>query len=150
MATTRLEERLLASLGKLQVASIRFEAVADVPKGGVLCALPALLALGLLRHSQEKFSLPAGYYPLETIFLAVSFLALARVASLEELRYEPPGEWGKLLGLDRIPEVRTLPPKSTVKGNSPFGKPKGAVLMGDVGELPNGLDRAGFVVGCLE
>jgi hypothetical protein len=24
------------------------------------------------------------------------------------LRYEPPGEWGKLLGLDRIPEVRTL------------------------------------------
>ena len=108
VATTRLEERLLASLGKLQVASIRFEAVADVPKGGVLCALPALLALGLLRHSQEKFSLPAGYYPLETIFLAVSFLALARVASLEELRYEPPGEWGKLLGLDRIPEVRTL------------------------------------------
>jgi hypothetical protein len=27
---------------------------------------------------------------------------------LEALRYEPPGEWGKLLGLDRIPEVRTL------------------------------------------
>jgi hypothetical protein len=27
---------------------------------------------------------------------------------LEQLRYEPPGEWGKLLGLDRIPEVRTL------------------------------------------
>src|SRR2546427_541251 len=31
-----------------------------------------------------------------------------RVGSLEALRYEPPGEWGKLLGLDRIPEVRTL------------------------------------------
>ncbi|MGH7972815.1 MAG: putative transposase, partial [Limisphaerales bacterium] len=27
---------------------------------------------------------------------------------LEALRYEPPGEWGKLLGLDRIPEVKTL------------------------------------------
>ena len=38
----------------------------------------------------------------------MSFLALARVPSLEALRYEPPGEWGKLLGLDRIPEVRTL------------------------------------------
>jgi hypothetical protein len=103
-----VEERLLASLGKLQAAPIRFEAVSDVPKGGVLCALPALLALGLLRHSRESFSLPAGYYPLETIFLAVAFLALARVPSLEALRYEPPGEWGKLLGLDRIPEVRTL------------------------------------------
>ena len=108
MATTRLEERLLASLGKLQAAPIRFEAVSDVPKGGVLCAVPALLALGLLRHSQEKFALPAGYYPLETIFLSIALLALARVSSLEQLRYEPPGEWGKLLGLDRIPEVRTL------------------------------------------
>lgn len=108
VATTRLEERLLASLGKLQAAPIRFELVTDVPKGGVLCALPALLVFGLLRHSQKHFSLPAGFYPLETIFLAIAFLALARVKSLEKLRYEPPGEWGKLLGLDRIPEVRTL------------------------------------------
>ena len=34
--------------------------------------------------------------------------AMARIRSLEQLRYEEPGEWGKLLGLDRIPEVRTL------------------------------------------
>ena len=32
------EERLLVSLGKLQAASISFETVEDVPKGGVLCA----------------------------------------------------------------------------------------------------------------
>ena len=108
VATTRLDERLLASLGKLEVAPIRFEAVADVPSGGVLCALPALLALGLLRHSQKNFSLPAGFYPLASIFLVIAFLALARVKSWEAVRYEPPGEWGKLLGLDRIPEVRTL------------------------------------------
>jgi hypothetical protein len=114
VAATRVEERLLASLGQLEAAPIRFEAVSDVPKGGVLCALPALLALGLLRHSRESFSLPAGYYPLETIFLSVAFLALARVPSLEALRYEPPGEWGKLLGLDRIPEVRTLRAKLEV------------------------------------
>jgi len=108
VATTRLEERLLASLGELQAAPIQFEGAQDVPKGGVLCALPALLALGLLRHSQKHFRLPAGYYPLETIFLCIAFLALGRVPSLEALRYEPPGEWGQLLGLDRIPEVRTL------------------------------------------
>jgi hypothetical protein len=108
VATTRLDERLLASLGKLEVAPIRFEAVADVPSGGVLCAVPALLALGLLRHSPKNFSLPAGFYPLASIFLVIAFLALARVKSVEAVRYEPPGEWGKLLGLDRIPEVRTL------------------------------------------
>jgi hypothetical protein len=108
VATTRLEERLFASMGLLQAAPIRFELVSDVPNGGVLCALPALLLFGLLRHSHKNFSLPAGYYPLESIFLAIAFLALGRVKSLEAMRYEPPGEWGKLLGLDRIPEVRTL------------------------------------------
>ncbi len=36
----------------------------------------------------------------------LAFLALAWLPSLEQLRYCAPGEWGKLLGLDRIPEVR--------------------------------------------
>jgi hypothetical protein len=101
-------ERVMAAMGLLQNAPIKFEMADDVPQGGVLCALPALLAFGLLRHTRERFSLPAGYYPPEIYFLVVGFLALARVGSLEGLRYEPPGEWGKLLGLDRIPEVRTL------------------------------------------
>ena len=108
VATTRLEERVAASLGQVAAAPIRFEAATDVPQGGVLAAVPALLALGLLRHSTEQFALPPGYYPLETVFLSVAFLALARVPSLEALRYEPPGEWGRLLGLDRLPEVRTF------------------------------------------
>lgn len=63
---------------------------------------------GLLRHARRLFRLPEGFYPLETIFLVLAFMALARLRSLEAVRYEPPGEWGKLLGLDRIPEVRTL------------------------------------------
>jgi hypothetical protein len=76
----------MAAMGKLDGAPIEFELVDDVPQGGVLCALPALLAFGLLRHTREAFSLPAGYYPLESYFLALGFLALARVASLESLR----------------------------------------------------------------
>ena len=35
-------------------------------------------------------------------------MALTRLKSIESLRYCAPGEWGKLLGLDRIPEARTL------------------------------------------
>ena len=35
-------------------------------------------------------------------------MALARLRSMEALRYYAPGEWGKLLGIDRAPEVRTL------------------------------------------
>ena len=92
----------------LRAAPVQFERAADVPLGGVLWALPALLVEGLLRHSRKLFELPEGFYPLETIFLVLAFMALVRVRSLEALRYEPPGEWGQLVGLDRIPEVRTF------------------------------------------
>lgn len=104
---------MAAALGELESAPLEFEAADDVPMGGVLCALPALLAWGLLRHTRENFTLPKGFYPLESIFLVVAFLALARIRSLEALRYQTPGEWGKLLGLDRLPEVKTLREKLT-------------------------------------
>ena len=98
----------MASLGRLSAAPVVFENAVDLDKGGVLCAVPALLALGLLSHSKKHFDLPPGYYPMESILLCVAFLALARVQSMEALRYEAPGEWGRLMGLDRVPEVRTL------------------------------------------
>jgi hypothetical protein len=112
-ATTRSMDRIAASVGMLNGAAIEFERVQDVPDGGVLLALPALLILGLLSKSRENFSMSEGYYPLESIFLVLALMALGRIPSLEALRYESPGEWGKLMGLDRIPEVRTLREKIT-------------------------------------
>jgi hypothetical protein len=99
---------MAASVGVLNGAAIEFERAQDVPDGGVLLALPALLVLGLLSNSRENFSMSEGFYPLESIFLVLALMALGRISSLEALRYEAPGEWGKLMGLDRIPEVRTL------------------------------------------
>lgn len=106
-AATRTEERVAASLGLLPTAPIEFRAGQDVAGGGVLLAVPALLATGLLTHS-ALYTLPPGYYGLTSIFLLLALMALARIPSLEQLRYQAPGEWGQLLGLDRIPEVRTL------------------------------------------
>ncbi len=106
--TTRWLDRVLASLGLLISADLQFVRAEDVPQGGVLCALPALLTEGLLRHTRSLYTLPPGYYPLESIFLYLALLALVRCPSLEQTRYEAPGEWGKLLGLDRLPEVKTL------------------------------------------
>lgn len=105
---TRSLERVAAAMGGLDSASIEFQAACDVKQGGVLLALPALLAAGLLRYTPEFYPLPRGFYGMESIFLLLGFMALARIRSLEQLRYQAPGEWGKLLGLDRIPEVRTL------------------------------------------
>ena len=103
---TATMERLAASLGKLDEAA-RVPAL-DIPKGGVLLALPALLLCGLLRHSSKYFRLPAGFYGLKTIFLLLAFMALGRLKSVEALRYYAPGRSGQLLGLGALPEVRTL------------------------------------------
>ena len=46
--------------------------------------------------------------------LLLAMMALGRVKSIEQLRYVAPGELGNLLGLDRVPEVRTLREKLQV------------------------------------
>jgi hypothetical protein len=117
VGTTRTMDRIAAAVGMLDGAGLSFEPADDIPNGGVLCALPALLALGLLRHAQSHFTLPKGFYPMESIFLLLAYLALGRVPSMEQLRYHAPGEWGKLLGLDRIPEVKTLRDKIGILGD---------------------------------
>jgi hypothetical protein len=35
-------------------------------------------------------------------------MALCRIKTIEKFRGQPPGEFGKLIGLDRAPEVRCL------------------------------------------
>ncbi len=108
MGATNILGRLLSSLYGEGPAAPEFRHSLDISNGGVLLALPCLLAMGLLRCTRKYFELPRGYYSLESIFLLLAFMALARMKSIESLRYSSPGEWGKLLGLDRIPEVRTL------------------------------------------
>lgn len=106
---SNVTQRIAASLGQAQAVTPQFQHALDVPCAGVLFALPAVLALGLLDKAQECLNpLPKGYYGLESILLLLALMALARMPSIESLRYKAPGEWGKLLGLDRIPEVRTL------------------------------------------
>lgn len=111
-------ERFAASLGEITEAAVRFECCIDVSFGGVLFSLPALLSNGLLHKSEEYFQLPDGYYGLLSVLIILGFLVLLRVKSLEGVRYMPPGELGKLVGLDRIPEVKTLRKKLSLLSNS--------------------------------
>ncbi|MFP3984385.1 MAG: putative transposase [Desulfurivibrionaceae bacterium] len=107
-ACTRPVERALAAVGALGGASTCFENCRGVDFGGVLCALPALVANGLLGHLESCFEKLDGYYQRLHIFLLLSYMALCRIKCIEQLRFEPPGELGKLMGLDRVPEVRCL------------------------------------------
>jgi len=107
-ACTRPDERVLAAFGFLNGASTRFETCRDVSFGGVLCALPALEANGLFRHIHDCLVKLRGYYSTLHVIILLAHMALCRIKAVEQLQYQPPGELGKLLGLDRVPEVRCL------------------------------------------
>jgi prepilin-type processing-associated H-X9-DG protein len=108
VACTRADERIDAALGLATCATTRFERVIDVPMAGLLTGLPALCANGLLSGVGKHLSLPKGYYSALHILLLLGFMALGRIRRPEGLRSIPPGEFGKVIGLDRVPEVRTV------------------------------------------
>lgn len=107
-ACTRTGDRIAASVGEGAGAIMRFEPCLDVPKGGVLCALPALLSNGLLDGAELLLGEVLGYYRTLHVLLLLAFMSLCRIKTVEKLRGHSPGEFGKLIGLDRIPEVRCL------------------------------------------
>ncbi len=107
IACTRPAERFLASVGKIKGAAVEFKPCPDVPNGGVLCALPGLLANGL-KEGIDLLGKVNGYYSVFHILLLLSFMSLCRIKTTEKLRGHSPGEFGILTGLDRIPEVRCL------------------------------------------
>lgn len=72
---------------------------------GVLFSLPALVCQGLDTIFKVLKPLPGGFYGLHHIILTLCFMFLCRIKNPEQLKKHPPGEFGKLLGLDRIPEV---------------------------------------------
>jgi hypothetical protein len=107
-ACTRPDERVLAAVGLLDGATTRFQTCRDVSFGGLLCALPALAENGLFRHIHDGLARLRGYYSTLHVIILLAYMALGRIKAVEQLQYQPPGELGKLLGLDRVPEVRCL------------------------------------------
>lgn len=102
-------ERVLASIGNLIEAAPGFIASEGVRHGGVLLALPALAKVGLLEAGREAYGvLHKGFYGLQSILLILSFMALLRIKTPEQLKRCNPGELGIVLGLDRAPEIKTL------------------------------------------
>ena len=73
--------------------------------GGVLFGIPALFSQGLEQFFKVFHSLSPGFYGLHHIVLTMCFMFLSRIKNPEQLKGYPPGELGKLLGLDRVPEV---------------------------------------------
>ena len=108
IATTRYEDRMAPAVLGAGNATAHFDAHEALCGAGVLFLLPALLARGLLK-TKEVYHVPQNhYYGLESIILTLAFMALGRIKNPEQLKQCKPGEIGKIVGLDRIPEVRCL------------------------------------------
>ena len=105
-ACSNLTERVL-SIRTGTTCPISFHNQTDLQHAGVLLALPALISQGLLRY-EDKFKLEKVYYPTSSVFLSLAMLSLLRVKTLSGVDSLPSGELGKTIGLDRIPEVKTL------------------------------------------
>jgi transposase-like protein len=103
-------ERVLARWGLLGEGAVPvFTPGARYPLAGLLLALPALEGAGLLDAAREVYGqLRDGFYGLAATLLTLVFLALAGEPRAEGATRVPPGALGRVLGLDRAPEVKTI------------------------------------------
>lgn len=109
MAVKREEEREAAREGELVEAQPVFEPARSVAGAGVLLALPAIVGQGYYDVFEKKYQrLRNGFYGLYSVLTTLMFMALLRIKCIEDLSTAKPGEFGRLLGLDRAPEMKTL------------------------------------------
>src|SRR5664279_6054890 len=108
-AADRDAERAVARWGKLPHAEPLFAPAARVPLAGLLLAIPALEATGLLPCATRVFgSLRNGFYGLDTMLVEGVLRALAGEPRAEGATRIDPAALGRVLGLDRGPEVKTI------------------------------------------
>jgi len=105
----RCADRLLARLGLLEDAPPLFGSAPAIPRAGVLLALPVLVASGVFDCAQRIYGqLGPAFYGLRTSLLTLLLMALWRIKRPEGLKEYSPQDLGRVLGLDRAPEVKTL------------------------------------------
>jgi len=102
-------DRLMACVGLLDDAAPRFRPGTAIPGAGVLLALPALVASGVVECAREVYgSIGPAFFGLRTTIVALVLMALLRIKRPEGLKEHRPDTLGRILGLDRAPEVKTL------------------------------------------
>ena len=105
----RLLDRALARAGMLDDAEPIFIPGQRIPRAGVLLAVPALVHSGIFSVADEVYGhIGPAFYGLRTTMMALSLMALLRIKRTEWIKEYAPVDLGRLLGLDRVPEVKTL------------------------------------------
>src|ERR1035437_3281457 len=105
----RTLDRQLARLGKLNEAEPIFTSGRRIPHAGILLAIPAMTQSGIFSVAEEVYGhIGPSFYGLRTTMMAMLLMALLRIKRPEGLKERAPVDLGRVLGLDRGPEVKTL------------------------------------------
>lgn len=125
----RSTDRLLAQLGLLEDAAPVFAPAENLPMAGALLAIPSLIASGVLPIARRLYgSIGPAFYGLRTTLVAYLLLALLRIPRPEALKEHAPGNLGRIVGLDRMLEVKTLRRKLTELAARRVGRDLGREL----------------------
>lgn len=105
----RALDRLLARMGILSDAAPLFGNRQNLPRAGLLLAIPILETHHVYEDATATFQ-PIGpaFYGLRNTALALTQLFLARIGRPECLKEHSPQDLGAIIGLDRFPEMKTL------------------------------------------
>jgi transposase len=110
----RVWDRWLACCGLLDDAAPVFGNGQAVPGAAVLTAVPVLVASGVFPIARKVYGeIGPAFYGLRTTLLTLFLMALWRIQRPEALKEHDPRTLGRVLGLDRAPEIKTLRRKLT-------------------------------------
>lgn len=98
-------------------------------RGGVLLLIPSLVQQGLYKATKMYSGVKQGYYSVQSIILTLAIMALCRIKNPEQTKQCKPGELGKAIGLDRIPEVKCLREKVQVLADENKSRELSLVLL---------------------
>ena len=102
-------ERVFARFGLITEASVRFVPGDGLRFAGALLLVAAVVGTGFFRAVQKVYGrLRNGFYGLRHTILTLVLMKALRIQRAQHLTGVSPSALGRLLGLDRAPEVKTL------------------------------------------
>jgi len=109
MAQDRSADRILARLGKLSDAEPLFAPSQNLPFAGLFIAFALLASDPFLKIGLKVFPpFGAAFYGIRTTLMTLISMSLLRFRRPEDLRRGNPIALGRILGLDRVQEVKTI------------------------------------------
>jgi len=107
--SNRSIDRILASQGLLFDAAPLFENADNVRDVGALLAIPVLVQQGVFFEALKVFAgIGPAFYGVRNSVVFLCLMMMLNLSRLQDVMRREPTELGRIIGLDRCPELKTL------------------------------------------